>query len=86
MAGASPGNMNPTNKRFSFHDPGESNTEDGVGGGCDLNTPVTTTTSRAINDTWQKDQPKTLGTEGQGPNTRNPTGWYHMPSLEADWA
>lgn len=56
-------------------------------GVCDLNTPVTTTTtSRAINDTWQKDQPKTVGTEGQGPNTRNPTDWYHMPSLEADWA
>lgn len=27
-----------------------------------------------------------LGTEGQGRTTpRNPTGWYHMPHLGADW-
>lgn len=41
---------------------------------------------RAINDTWQTEQAKTRGTEGQGPTTpRNPTGWHHMPSLGADW-
>lgn len=43
-AGGSPGNTNPTNKGFSFHDPGESNSEDGEG--VDLNTPVTMTVIR----------------------------------------
>lgn len=44
-AGGSPRNTNPTNKGFSFHDPGESNNEDGEGV-YDLNTPVTMTVTR----------------------------------------
>lgn len=47
-AGASPGTTSPTNKGFSFHDPGESNNEDW--GGCyNLNTPVTRTVTRQSN-------------------------------------